>query len=574
LEYFVMNRITTNLMKIISLLTVSVIALAACGGGGGSSSGGGGGGLGNGTFTKTVEGTNDINWNVHFDSGGFSFVHTQQMYQADEVDGSGYINSLSFKYFYTVDTDVTCDNVTIKLGHTSRDNATGVLSDLTMNADIGSLVTVLDDATITIPAGAAGDYFKIPFTDKFNYDGVSNLLVDFSRASNCTANVRPTAETGFSTGKFAYSISSGNPDGGTLSSDLIHIKFDFVGGDNHVALGADDFNSFPFAPQTPRVQHLYLASEINGSGPVTGLAFQMNGASTATTYTMTISMGHTTLSTLGDTFANNFDAGSPVTVANTVTINIPAGLSAGDWFWVPLPANTFTYNGTDNLIIDYVTTAASVDNFLRTKVLANRRLFNTDNTAATGVFTSSEVPDIKLRFNGGTIDTGIGGIASTSALESDADGADVQNLNLASELGTGGTITSISLRLDNDSNAATHMNYTIKMGHTAKTDLILADTFASNMNENATVFNGVLDIPAGLLAGDWITIPVSFNYDSTKNLAILFSTAGNAGAINDVRWLDDIGRYPARLGLADVGGSTNPTFIDTGILEMRLGISK
>jgi hypothetical protein len=98
--------------------------------------------------------------------------------------------------------------------------------------------------------------------------------------------------------------------------------------------------------------------------------------------------------------------------------------------------------------------------------------------------------------------------------------------------------------------------------------LILADTYASNMDENLTVHSGSFSIPAGLKAGDWVTIPLSsaFTYDQAKNLAVLFSTAGGAGILNNVRWKNSAVQYPQRVAGATPGGNANPGWTDNGIL--------
>lgn len=114
----------------------------------------------------------------------------------------------------------------------------------------------------------------------------------------------------------------------------------------------------------------------------------------------------------------------------------------------------------------------------------------------------------------------------------------------------------------------------MKIGHTTKTTLILADTYASSMNENLTVHSGSFSIPAGLKAGDWVTIPLSsaFTYDPTKNLAVLFSTTGGAGFSSNVRRKNTSGEYPGRVAGGETGGSANPEFIDDGILEIKLNL--
>jgi hypothetical protein len=550
---------------------------------GGCGDGGGGGGwispptttpLATGTFIKTPDLTDDVDDVLPFPS---LTTRLQVLYPASEINGSGYIEEIRLFHGFGTGADTTCPNMTVKLGHTAVSSLSTTFS-ANYEQGQGSLVTVVNDVNFVIPTGASGDEISIPLETAFYYNGKDNLIVEFIQNTACSQQVTTDEDIGLADTRRVYDYPlDGTPDtaGGSQTNANL-IKFVFAGGDNEQNFGGAGNAVLPFSSSTPRTQNLYLASEIDGSGPVTGLAFQMNAVSTAQTYTATVRMGHTTLAALGTTYADNYDAGAPVTVANAVTFSIPAGIPAGEWFWVPLPTSTFTYNGTDNLIIDVVTTAGSGDTNLRYTCIANRRAYNIDNANPVATSVDMAAVHIKLRFNGGTIDAGIGAPGfSGQVLENDGDGAEIQSLYHSTELGTGGKIRSISLRMGGDSSAATHANYTIKIGHTAKTAFILADSYASNMDEDSTVYSGTLEVPAGLKAGDWLTIPInSFSYDSTKNLAIYFSTLGNAGGSNLVRWFPSGTRYPDRVVGSETGGSTNPTWTDDGILEIRLGIEK
>jgi hypothetical protein len=434
--------------------------------------------------------------------------------------------------------------------------------------------------TLVIPAGSAGDYFDIPLSTSFNYNGVDNLVLDITRSAACdaVAEIRFTPAT-VAFDNYAYSADSGNPNTAIIvDNGRFDAKFVFAGGDNSIYTAVTSNNDVPFSsnPLFQRVQNLYASSDVDGSGPITGVGIKIGVTTTAQTYTVTVKLGHATVNTLASNYGANY-SGSPVTVANAVTLNVPAGVPAGSYLWLPV-TGSFNYNGTDNLLLELIVTSATGSTFysFNNPGFGDDRLIFGPNDASAITAVSGVNQNAIFRFNGGTIDAGIGaGSFSGQVLENDGDGAEIQSLYQASELGTGGTIKSISLRMLGNSNAATHSNYTIRIGHTTKTALNVADTYASNMNENSTVYSGVLDVPAGLLAGDWLTIPInSFNYDPTKNLAIYFSTLGNAGGTNNVRWYSSATRYPLRVVGSETGGSTNPTWDDDGILEIRLGIEK
>jgi len=170
-------------MKHIVLL-IALLTLTACGSDGGSAEGGSP--LPTGTFFKTY----------HIDDNGygaFPFSESQDakiqlLYTAAEINGSGNLTALRFRR----DSDtgqVTCPNTTIRLGHT---NLTALTTTFASNVEQGqgSLVTVLDNTAMTIPAGNAGEWFEIPLTIPFPYNGVDNLVVEMEQFTGCSARVR------------------------------------------------------------------------------------------------------------------------------------------------------------------------------------------------------------------------------------------------------------------------------------------------------------------------------------------------------------------------------------------------
>jgi hypothetical protein len=513
----------------------STFIVAGCGGGGG----GGGGGptpLATGTFVKTIDDAVDGWWFIFFDDDVFDFVHAQMLYQADEVNGAGYVSAISFKQNNAVAAAVTCPNVTIKLGHTSITNATGLNTDMATNVEQGrgSLVTVLDNETVTIPPGSAGDYFSIPVNKSFYYNGVDSLVVDFTRTSFCDSNVDPEATAGVATGKMAFSTNSGTPNTGLLSDNMIHMKFTFAGGDNPPFSVGGSSNPVPFTSNTDfqRVQDLYLSSDIDGSGPITGVGIEVDVLTTEQTYTVSVKLGHATVSTLDTDYDANY-SGSPKTVANAVTFTVPAGVPAGSYVWIPL-TGSFNYNGTDNLILEFVVSSATGDTFYTYHDHGSgdvRLLCGPSDASIINPITIA-IQHAKFRFNGGTMDVltpdGMtGGVGITFPFYN-TDGR-VQALYRAAELGTKRTISKIAFRARDNTVAETGFAYTVVMSHTSATTL--GTDFAANLPSPVTVFNSTLDLPAAL-SGDWYEIPLStsFNYNGTDNLVVeIDGTGGVAG---------------------------------------------
>ena len=571
-----------NIYSMVTIMGILIaMFLTGCGG-----SSGGGGAVVNGSATGLADGSfnKKIVYNSAFSDTQFSTISSiryHHLYQADDIQGSGNITALRFQYEVDLSSEVTCNNTTIKLGHTDVTDLTTTFADA-IETGKGSFVTVIDNETVTIPVGTESNFFEIPLTKSFNYNGVDNLLVEISRTSGCSDIVSLYAGTE-TYGATVYSTVSAAEATGTASTSNTTIGFQFTGGDNEQNFGGLLNNSWPFSTSLPKVQTLYMADEIEGSGPVTGIAFQMNDLSVQNDVTYTAKLGHTTFTALTSIFADNFNSGSPVTVANAVDFTIPAGIPAGDYFWLPIPDGVFTYNGTDNLIVEVdVSSATDLTNLRRSTLSAGRRASGGSGTAvATGI--DSTTYHIKLRFNGapvqimpvgnGAPSQVLGGFAGTGA-------GQMQSLYKPNFVGTGGLINSINLRLKTDSVAATITDYKIYMGGTAKDTLDVVDSYSSNMELNSTlVYDGSFDIPAGLKAGDWLNIPLQtgFTYDPTENMSILFMAASASPGDNAVSASSNAALFPTHSvgrndNAVDIAGF--PGWDEDGLVDIQLNISR
>jgi len=558
-----LKMIKKNLLILFTVL--SALALGACGGSSGGGGGGGGGGLGTGTFEKEIAPLALSGWGLF---ANFT-IRAQLLYNASEVNGAGYVTALKLRAGAN-SPSITCPETTIKMGHTSLSPLTNTFAS-NVEEGRGTLATVRALSTLTLPAVTMGDYATITLDTPFYYNGVDNLVVDVVHTMACSASFPDEYSNGLPAGSSTWSMTTANATGNAITSRP-NATLVFAGGDDDISpIGTLTGNTYPFSTDTPHTQNLYLASEVNGSGPVTGVAFQMNNTSVAGTYTATVMMGHSTLATLGTTFAANFDTGAPVTVANAITFDIPAGIPAGEWFWVPLPDSTFTYNGTDNLIVDVVTTAATSSNSLIEASVAGRRLWSADNIALTGSVSATGY-QLKVRFNGGTMML-TKATASTTGIGWDTVAGRTQRLYRTAELGTGGAITKLAFRLDTDAVASDYINFNVKVDQIDP--ITLGVSFLGNLTGSAqTIFNGTLSVPAGALAGDWVDIPISaFTYDPTKNLLVEYSTAGGTGA-NIMRWNTDATLYASR-GIFHLTSNINDTgTLSNGVPDIKLTLSK
>jgi len=511
-----------------SIALTALLAMTACSSSSSSDGGGSGGGSGSlakGGFVKEVAKDSTVRWgNLPFN---IQPVREQHLVHASDIKGSGYIQSFSFKSYATAP-ETNCPNVTIKMGHTNLNELTTTYAS---NVEVGkgSLQTVLDRELI-IPEISAGAFFTIVLDEPFYYNGTDNLVMEFVTDAGCSHGISIYADNTIHTKADLYALSA-TATTGSVYDYTADVQLNFAGGVNTQNVeGVVIGNIFPFSTLLKRTQHLYTASDINGSGPITGIAFQLKNPSVAAEYNATVILGHTTLEQFdaNNKYVDNYKD-TPTIVSDNVHFSIPDGLEANDWFWVPLSGN-FNYNGTDNLIVDVKVTAASETN----QVLAgnstgsdNRAYGDVENDIPAGADTL--IYHMKFRFNGATMDVITIENAAWGLPFNGSTGYRTQILYGAYELGTSGKVSAFSLRLNNDSAASDYTEASVTLTNTAITSL--DQNLSLNTIDSKNVFNGTLKIPAGLKAGDWVTFPVSgFTYDSTKNLVLEITS--NSGVNN------------------------------------------
>lgn len=516
-----MNRIVKSLAL---LLALSVVFAACSGGGGGSAATAGGSGTVTGTFTKTVAPANDSAWAAPFDSFGDN--HEQHLILASDINASGYIQSLSLRLNVTGTSGITCPSLAVKMGHTSLTGST--MTDTFANnvqEGRGSLVTVRNAASFTIPATSAGEYFTINLDTPFNYNGIDNLIVEIVKIGACSGDISlDAAATPDSYTLHTYASGSAT---GALYDEYLNIMFNFAGGDNTAVPTTGGSNSYPFTSVADgqKIQMLYLATEINGSGPITGIAFPIGTATTVgIDYTVNLRLGHTTRTELTTSFAGNLNVGSPVTAASGLSFHVPAGMPIGSYVWVPLPNGIFTYDGTHNLIVEIEVTTASGMTFLQNNSATNRRLYAAvgSDTGALGDMRYG----IKLRFAGGTMDIIGSNDGGTFVFDTMVGGR--QFLLRSAELGTSGSINKLACRLAYALPNISYPNFTVTLAHRSQNTLDAVD--ANNIAGGTLVYSGTFVSPNGQQVGDWIEIPFTtpFNYNGVDNLVVQTTTGAGS----------------------------------------------
>lgn len=519
-------------------------------------------------------------------------VKAKYLYTAAEIGGSGLIRSIRLHLYNGTEGKVTCPNVTIKMGHTNLSALTTTFAN-NVETGQGSEINVLGNKTLSIPRSTDGNshWFDIPLDTPFYYNGVDNLVVDFEIPNKCSGEI--TSYIVSSGNRVARSIATDtqtgvaeyDPDTAIVSNTLVLMQFVFAGGDNRVVVPFDWGAYVPFSnaygANRLRIQALYPANIVNGSGEICGIGFHIGELTTAeNTYTVTVRLGHTALSSLSDAsqWDDNFNSGSPVTVANGAVFRVPAGVPVGATVWLPL-TKAFKYNGTDNLLMEvYVTSPSGLIYISRGHGTLGV------NTTIWGMATDTDpdvdgadtnIYDVKFRFKGGTADViGSGNHDLYPPFHGSVTGQ-FQPLYIASELGLNGSIKSIGFRLQNDSVAESYGNITIVMGHSDLATLALGQAYLDNINDEKTVFTGTVEVPDGLKAGDWVDIPLVTPFECTpgKNLAIYVRHDAGASSIeNFVQGENDSDKYPGRLL-----GTENQTLYEPGwvadiLPSIRLGL--
>ncbi|MRS03913.1 hypothetical protein EG832_11940 [bacterium] len=416
-----------------------------------------------------------------------------------------------------------------------------------INTGEGSQTTVLSNAVVTIPAGTAGTYYTIPLTTRFVYNGRESLVVEVQRNA-CTGTVN-TVNHDPAAGSRTVFVSDTTSSSGTAVTWFPDTKFAIDGGDSDITYSGSGGNSFPFG-NTRKIQLLYTAAEINGSGVITGIGFPVyNNPTSGSSATVIVTLGHTSLTDLTATYADNFNVGTPVTVANALTFIIPAGVPYGEYVWIPIPDGAFNYNGTDNLVVQIETTSVSgLTWWLKSSGASYTRVYgNPGDLTGTPDYAQYY---IKFRFAGAPVHFITGGSESDSyPFALSPSGSKRQLLYRSSELGAKGTITKLAHRLADNAVAGTYDTLTVKLANTDLTTL--GTSFSTNMPSAATVYTGTYSIPATLKAGDWIEIPLTtpFAYNQGRNLMVEISNhSGNAGNIN--RGSVNSTLYPSRRAYA------------------------
>ena len=101
-----------------------------------------------------------------------------------------------------------------------------------------------------------------------------------------------------------------------------------------------------------RFMCLWEKSEIaavNG-GYINKIEMNRSSSTGATFNNVRVYLGHSNHTALESTFANNYDSFTPVQVLNASSLNVTG--NSGEWWDMGITPGTFTYNNTNNLIME------------------------------------------------------------------------------------------------------------------------------------------------------------------------------------------------------------------------------
>jgi hypothetical protein len=182
---------------------------------------------------------------------------------------------------------------------------------------------------------------------------------------------------------------------------------------------------------------------------------------------------------------------------------------------------------------------------------------------------------IALRFHGGGMSKLSAGNDRSDSIFNGAFSS--ATLYSATDLGTAGSITSVSCHLYSPSTAASYANFKVVMGYA--TAATLSGTAATDFVSQNTVFDGTVTVPAGLSAGDWIDIPLTtpFAYDGKSNLIVWMGNNGTASGTpvaNGCR-SDSAARYTGGFGYSTAGVGSPTYHVDYGMTtDIRMAVQK
>jgi hypothetical protein len=321
-----------------------------------------------------------------------------------------------------------------------------------------------------------------------------------------------------------------------------------------------------------RFMNMYSAASIKGSGMITSISFKDYDGSVASSCShVTIKMGHTGVTTLSSTFADNVEQGKGTlqTVLNDKLFSFAAH-STGEYITLTLD-DPFYYNGVDNLIVEVTRTAAfstAVEVATHTVDSTNYFIvYTTSSGSATGT-TSFTNADIKFNFAGGDNRVVAGTTGNNIPFSNNPAYQRVQVLYTSATIEGLGGITGIGFRNYALSTEQTY-TVTVRLGYTTLGALSETSQWDDNFNTDTRVTivdRAVFKVPAGIPAGAYIWLPVTrgLDYNGMNHLLLDINVTAASG--------DTFITFtpPGATETMIMGSASAPSDASTGMLDIKL----
>ncbi len=315
---------------------------------------------------------------------------------------------------------------------------------------------------------------------------------------------------------------------------------------------------FGFAPNYSNYagQTIYLASEINKSGYITSLAYQLATTPSSTiTSSVTIYMAETDATTMPE---GKMDLSAFTVVYNNS--NTTLGKSTNGWETISL-STPFYYSGKKNLVVAVSTSKATTLGVTYNCFSESDCRYIRGNSSSSISAASSKAnyrAVTRFTFQVESTESVIGQKETTSASNGFGEyylNYAGQTLYLADEIGQTGQITEIAFQADNNPSTTTG-DLTVWMAETNLTEL--SNTTKLTEAEMTKVYDAK-NISMAQLNGGYVSVVLNtpFKYSGTKNLVVAISSKKAAYKKVDYNCRNIYGRC-VRISNDTSGGSVTP----------------
>lgn len=434
----------------------------------------------------TTSGTETGQYAHPFFLSAYSEYRTQYIYLPSEVGAAGRIETIACNVSNTLG---AVNNFTVRFKHTTKASYTGT----------GQAVWESTGWTTVYqanqPATGAGGWFVMPLTVPFEYDGIQNLMVDFSYDNATTVTSSATHGTSKPTARTLAAGTSGNSSGSPVSwsgtsptpttyTGLTNIRFTR----RNVATASPSVVTF-----TSGVWSGALSAQSTGTALAGRVEHIPNSAVIGT--------------------SNTFD----ITAVGTLSLTVPASGSEGG-----------TLNATVTASIapasDLVVYLSSSDTTEATLPASVTILAGQTSTAF----------DITLMD-----DTELDG-TQTASLSANAPGHSRATANVSVQDADTTTVTLTLPAFMTENTSSTAGAASVQLGTVAAADLTI--TLGSSLTSRVTVPASII-IPAGQSSVSFIlTAPNTSVIDGTQTATITATLAGSTPGAATINILDDESR--------------------------------